>query len=67
MTIPQILEIWINKNAMGVSIISWSAYIFTSAFWLVYGIARKDEPIIFSSAAWVVLDILIVIGTFMYG
>ncbi len=27
MTIPQVLEIWIKRNAQGVSILTWSTYL----------------------------------------
>ncbi|HLC67342.1 MAG TPA: SemiSWEET family transporter [archaeon] len=66
MTVPQVIDIWMGKNAAGVSIISWGAYTATSLFWLVYGIAHKDKPIIISSIAWAVLEILIVIGALVY-
>jgi uncharacterized protein with PQ loop repeat len=67
MTIPQLWNIWIDKNAAGVSAISWGAYMVTSTFWLIYGIMHKEKPIIFSSCLWIILQALIVLGTLMYG
>ncbi len=66
MTLPQIYKIWIEQNAIGVSAITWSAYIVSSAFWFIYGVAHKDKPIIFTQIIWIVLDIIIVIGTLIY-
>lgn len=65
-TLPQVLKIWIGKDATGVSAISWAAYAFTSTYWLIYGIAHKEKPIIVNSAIWIALDMLIIIGTLIY-
>lgn len=67
MTIPQVTKIWIEKNASGVSAISWSAYLITAIFWLIYGIMHKEKPIIFTYSAWIVLEVAIVIGIILYG
>ncbi len=66
MTIPQVWIIWVDKNAGGVSAVSWGAYMITAVFWLNYGIIHKEKPIIFSSCLWLVLEALIVTGTLMY-
>jgi uncharacterized protein with PQ loop repeat len=67
MTIPQIMKIWVQKNAAGVSAVSWTAYIITAIFWLIYGVLHKEKPIIFTYSIWIVLEVFIVIGTLMYG
>jgi len=67
MTIPQLMKIWVEKNASGVSAISWGAYLFTAIFWLIYGIQHKEKPIIFTYGIWIILEALIVVGTIMYG
>lgn len=67
MTIPQILKIYVDKNASGVSVISWSSYAFCAIFWIIYGIIHKEKPIVLTYCVWLALDIVIVIGTFIYG
>lgn len=67
MTIPQITKIWIEKNAAGVSAISWSAYLAGAIVWLIYGITFKRKPIVFVYSIWIVLEIIIIIGTIIYG
>ncbi len=67
MTIPQITKIWSEKNASGVSLIAWSTYIFTALVWLMYGIAHKEKPIILTNLAWIIVNLIIVIGVIMYG
>lgn len=67
MTIPQVLRIWRGKNATGVSVVSWSAYLFVAAFWLLYGIVHKEKPIIFTNILWIIFEIMIISGTLVYG
>jgi len=67
MTIPQLMKIWIDKNASGVSAISWGAYLITAIFWLVYAILHKEKPLILTYSLWIVLEALILIGTLLYG
>ena len=65
-TLDQVKTIWINHNASGVSIISWSGYLFAGIFWMAYGISHKEKPIIVTYSAWIVLYILIISGTIIY-
>lgn len=66
-TLPQILKIWVGKNATGVSALSWAGYMLIAFFWLTYGIAHKSKPIIVSNIGWLFLQIFIIIGTLIYG
>lgn len=66
-TIPQLYKIWIGKNASGVSVISWGAYAVGSAFWVWYGITNKQRPLVFTYSLFLVVEIMIIIGTFLYG
>jgi len=67
MTIPQLWNVWFLKNATGVSAASWIGYTIIAVFWLIYGIAHKVKPIIISNMFWILLDILIVVGTIIHG
>ena len=67
MTIPQFLKIWIDQDATGVSIISWSAYLIIAIFWLLYGTVHKEWPIILSNVLWILMDAAVVLGIFYYG
>lgn len=66
MTLPQLYTIYIEKNAAGISLVSWCAFAVGSLFWLYYGILHKEKPIIISQMLWVTCQILIVIGTALY-
>ena len=65
-TIPQVLEIWLNGTADGVSSISWGYYTFYSALFTVYGIIHKEFPIIFNYSTITVLDAMVLVGTLIY-
>jgi uncharacterized protein with PQ loop repeat len=67
MTLPQIIKIWGEKNAAGVSVASWATFSVLSIFWIIYGIMHEEKPIIISSTLWFILDACVVLGTLMYG
>lgn len=62
MTLPQLYEVWINKSIDGVSISTWSLYCVMSLFWIFYGFAHKDKPIIINQCLWMVVQVAIVAG-----
>ena len=66
MTIPQILKIYFYKNAAGVSVISWGAYLLCALVWFNYGILHKDRAIIFTYGLWIILDTVILYGAIVY-
>jgi len=66
MTIPQVLTIWISQNAEDVSLLTWVLYTLTAIFWLLYGIAHRNKPIIISNILWVAMEIPVIVGTIIY-
>ncbi len=66
MNFPQLLKVWVEQDASGVSIVSWAGFAFFSVFWFVYGVAHKDKPLIIMNACLVVLQSLIVVGAVLY-
>ncbi len=67
MTVPQVIKIWVEQNAAGVSVVSWASYLLAAVFWLVYGIVHREKPIIFTHILWIILELLVVIGVLRYG
>ncbi|MBU1202312.1 MAG: hypothetical protein KJ583_03595 [Nanoarchaeota archaeon] len=66
MTLPQVMIIWIDKNAQGISVVSWIAYMLCALIWLMYGFLHKEKPIIIMNLLWIVLDLLVIIGVMVY-
>ncbi|MBC7581778.1 hypothetical protein H7097_02815 [Aeromicrobium sp.] len=50
-TIPQVVEIWSSPHAKGVSIITWTYYVFFTGTLLVYAFLIKSKPMIISYSA----------------
>jgi len=67
MTVPQVLTIWVGRDAHNVSIVSWSAYLLAACMWFVYGMRKHDKTIYLACIGWILLDVAIVIGVFIYG
>lgn len=67
MTVPQVLAIWVGRDAHGVSLASWAAYLVSAFLWLAYGIKRRDRTIWVPCVGWIALDAAIVVGALMYG
>jgi uncharacterized protein with PQ loop repeat len=67
MTVPQVLTIWIGRDAHNVSIASWAAYLLAACLWFVYGMRKHDKTIYLACIGWILLDVAIVVGVLMYG
>jgi len=65
-TVPQVLEIWVNQSADGVSLIAWIYYTFYAAVFTMYGVIHKEFPIIFNYSIASVLYVLVVLGVIIY-
>ena len=66
MTVPQVLAVWVGRDAGGVSLLSWAAYLFSACLWFVYGIQKRDKTIYLACIGWIALDALIIIGVMVH-
>ena len=66
MTIPQLLNIWIQRKTQGVSLLTWGAYAIVSFLWIIYGLYHKEKPIVLTNLLLFLLDSLIVLGVLLY-
>lgn len=64
--VPQLLKIYSEKNASGLSLISWVGMLIGSAFWLLYGVVHKEKPMIVVNIAIGIIQLLIVVGILIY-
>ena len=67
MTVPQILAIWLSRQAAGVSLLSWSAYWLSALVWFFYGLQKRDRNIYLPCIGWLVLDGAVIAGAWIYG
>jgi uncharacterized protein with PQ loop repeat len=66
MTVPQILAIWLTRQAAGVSLLSWSAYWLSALVWFFYGLQKRDRNIYLPCIGWLVLDGAVIAGAWIY-
>jgi uncharacterized protein with PQ loop repeat len=66
MTVPQVLAVWSSRDAGGVSLLSWGAYLFSACLWFVYGVQKRDKTIYLACIGWIALDAAIVIGAIVH-
>ncbi len=67
MTVPQVLTVWIGRNAAGVSLLSWASYLVAACLWFLYGLQKRDKTIYLACIGWIVLDAAIVAGVLVHG
>jgi uncharacterized protein with PQ loop repeat len=67
MTVPQVLTVWVGRDAGGVSLASWLAYLGSAVLWFVYGFQKRDKTIYLACIGWIVLDAAIVAGVIVHG
>lgn len=66
MSIPQVLQIYMNQNAGGVSFATWFAFLINAIIWTTYGLVHKEKAIIMMYCSFIVIDLMVVIGILMY-
>jgi len=66
MTVPQVLTIWVGRDAGGVSLVSWASYLLAACLWFVYGIQKQDKTIYLACIGWVLLDAAVVVGVLIH-
>jgi uncharacterized protein with PQ loop repeat len=62
----QVLSIWQEKSAAGVSVLVWTVLLCTSSFWILYGIIHREKIILFGHLVWFVLSAIILIEIFSF-
>lgn len=58
--IPQILKVWRTKKVKDISLLTFSVLTFGVALWVVYGILKKDMPIIITNSISLLLNLIMV-------
>jgi uncharacterized protein with PQ loop repeat len=66
MTVPQVLTIWVGRDAGGVSLVSWISYLFSACLWFVYGVRQHDKTIYLACIGWILLDLAVVAGIIVH-
>lgn len=67
MAVPQAWQIFTTHEAAGVSVASWALFAVLDIPLFIYGYAHRDAIIMVSYSMWFVINVVIVIGTLIYG
>ena len=66
LTIPQAYSVLIDKSTEGVSLITWSFYLLSSALFAIFGVAHKEKLLMITYIPFVVVEAAIVIGLIVH-
>lgn len=67
MTVPQVWSVWVDRQAAGVSLWSWSAYLLSAVLWFWHGLRQGDKNIYIPCVGWVALDLGVITGVLFGG
>lgn len=65
--LPQLYQIWALHAVAGLSPLTVSAALFMSVLWTTYGLFGRHTVLWVTSAAWVVMNLAILVGVFVHG
>ncbi|MBZ4044305.1 MULTISPECIES: SemiSWEET family sugar transporter [Flavobacterium] len=58
--IPQIIKVWKTKKVKQISLLTFGVLTFGIAIWVVYGILKKDLPVIVTNSVSLFLNLIMV-------
>ena len=64
--VPQAIEIYSNKSAANVSLLTWSYFQLYNLVWLIYGIKNQIKPLVIAYTLYMLVEGSIVIGIIIY-
>jgi len=62
LTIPQAYMVVVNKQTAGVSLLTWSFYLFASALFAVYGVIHGEKLLMYTYFPFTLIEGAIVVG-----
>lgn len=65
-TVPQIVDIFISKSSVNVSLITWLLYDAFTFIFLWYAIEKKLKPLIIEYCLWIVAQSVVVFMILLY-
>lgn len=64
--IPQILKIWANQDAGGLSLVTWILWLIFAIPMLAYGIVHKTKPLIIMYSLWILIHIIVIFSVLKF-
>jgi uncharacterized protein with PQ loop repeat len=66
-TLPQVITIFADKTAAGVSLATWTGYELLTLVWIWYALVHKDRLILLYQGLFLIIQTGVIIGGLMYG
>ena len=66
-TLPQVITIFADKTATGVSLVTWVGYELLTLVWIWYAVVHKDRLIFLYQGLFLMIQAGVIIGGLMYG
>ena len=66
LTIPQAYSVLIQQQTAGVSLVTWSFYLLSSALFAIFGVIHKQKLLIVTYIPFVIVESAIVLGLLIY-
>jgi len=66
-TLPQAIGIFKNRNASGISILTWVGFNLLTIIWIWYAIVHKEKIVLIYQSLFFIFDSLLIIGAIIYG
>lgn len=66
-TIPQVIVIFRDQTAAGISLSSWIGYEILTSIWIWYAIVHKQRLILVYQGLFFIIQAAVIIGAVMYG
>ena len=64
--IPQIMKIFVTREASGISIFSWTLLAILGIPFIVYGFVHKEKVLVVTYLLFFVMNTLVIVGAFLY-
>ncbi len=66
-TVPQVVTIFAQHTAAGVSLSTWFGYEILTVIWLCYGYIHRDKIIILYQGLFMIMQTGVIVGGLIYG
>ena len=64
--LPQAYTIYTHGSAQDVSLLTWSFFLLDNVVWIVYALKRKVIPLLVSTALYLLVEAIIVVGIILH-
>ncbi len=65
-SLDQVITLWKEQDATGVSVIVWIVILCTSTFWSFYATVHRERVIFFGHIIWIILTSIILFEIFIF-